>query len=114
MENDWYNSDPEDGFSPEDHDIEMDEIAKMYAMADMKEEQRTWAKKQAEKFYSDFENLSIDEAVIAVNALISTDAVSLSEANNLFDNMIQIFQEDEEYERCHICLQIKNGINDRI
>ena len=29
MINDWYNSDPEDGFNPQDHDIEMDEIAKM-------------------------------------------------------------------------------------
>ena len=29
MENDWYNSDPEDGFNPQDHNIEMDEIAKM-------------------------------------------------------------------------------------
>jgi hypothetical protein len=112
MENDWYNFNPDDGFTPEDHDIEMDEIAKMYAMADMKEEQKAWAKQQAEKFYSDFENLSIDEAVIAVNALISTNVVSISEANDLFDNMIQVFQEDEEYERCHICLQIKNGIND--
>ena len=81
-------------------------------MADMKEEQRTWAKKQAERFYSDFENLSVEEAVLAVNALISTKNVTLSEANTLLDNMIQVFQDDEEYERCHVCLQIKNGIND--
>jgi len=111
MKNDWYDSNPEDGFDPQDHDIEMDEIAKMYAMADMKEEQRTWAKKQAERFYSDFENLSVEEAVLAVNALISTKNVTLSEANTLLDNMIQVFQDDEEYERCHVCLQIKNGIN---
>lgn len=111
MNDDWYNSDPEDGFNPQDHEIEMDEIAKMYAMADMKEEQRSWAKTQAEKFYSDFENLSIEEAVIAVNALISTGDVTLTEANTLLDNMIQVFQDDEEYERCHVCLQIKNGIN---
>ena len=112
MENDWYNSNPDDGFTPEDHDIEMDEIAKMYAMADMKEEQKAWAKKQAERFYSDFENLSVEEAVLAVNALISTKNVTLPEANTLLDNMIQVFQDDEEYERCHVCLQIKNGIND--
>ena len=90
----------------------MDEIAKMYAMADMEEEQKTWARKQAEKFYTDFENLSIEESILAVKSLIKTENVTLAEANKLMDNMIQVFQEDEEYEKCHICLQIKNGIND--
>lgn len=112
MINDWNDSDPDDGFNPQDHDIEIDEIAKMYAMADMEEEQKIWAKKQAEKFYADFDNLSIEESVLAVKSLVKTKNVTLSEANTLLDNMIQIFQEDEEFERCHICLQIKNGIND--
>tara|TARA_Y100000385_G_scaffold80108_1_gene81638 strand:+ start:178 stop:516 length:339 start_codon:yes stop_codon:yes gene_type:complete len=112
MENDWFNLDPEDGFNPQDHDIEMDEIAKMYAIADMKDEQKTWARKQAEKFYADFDSLSIEESILAVKSLIKTKSVSITEANTLMDNMIQVFQEDEEYEKCHICLQIKNGIND--
>jgi len=111
MINDWNDSDPDDGFNPQDHDIEMDEIAKMYAMADMKEEQKTWALKQAEKFYSDFENLSVEEAVFAVKSLIKTKSVTITESNTLLDNMIQVFQDDEEYEKCHICLQIKKGIN---
>ena len=112
MINDWNDSDPDDGFNPQDHDIEMDEIAKMYAMADMKEEQQTWAKRQAEKFYSDFDNLSIEESILAVKSLIKTDSVTIEEANALFDNMIHVFQDDEEYEKCNICLKIKNGIND--
>lgn len=112
MINDWYNSDPEDGFNSEDHDIEMNEIAKMYAMADMEDEQKAWAKRQAEKFYDDFDSLSIENSILAVKSLIKNKGVSLQEANTLMDNMIQVFQEDEEYEKCHICLQIKNGIND--
>ena len=28
----YFNTDPEDGFNPKDHEIEMDEIAKLYAM----------------------------------------------------------------------------------
>jgi len=44
MINDWNDSDPDDGFNPQDHDIEMDEIAKMYAMADMEEEQKNMGK----------------------------------------------------------------------
>jgi hypothetical protein len=112
MENDWFNLDPEDGFDPQDHNIEMDEIAKMYAIADMEDEQKTWAKKQAEKFYSDFDSLSVEESILAVKSLIKNEGVTLSEANTLLDNMIQVFQDDEEYEKCHICLQIKNGIND--
>jgi len=111
MEDDWYNPNPEDGFSPEDHNIEMDEIAKMYAISEMENEQREWAKKQAQKFYNDFEDLSISESVSAVNSLITNGGVSLTEANTLLDNMIQVFQDDEEYEKCHVCLQIKKGLN---
>ena len=111
MIDDWLNQNPDDGFDPNDHDIEMDEIAKLHAMADMKEEQKTWARKQAEKFYSDFENLSVEEAVFAVKSLIKTKSVTITESNTLLDNMIQVFQDDEEYEKCHICLQIKKGIN---
>jgi hypothetical protein len=100
----YFNTDPEDGFNPEDHEIEMDEIAKLYAMEDMKEE-------KANKFYNDFESLDISDAVIAVKSLIDNKSLNLKETNQMIDNMIEIFQEDEEYEKCHVCLQIKNGIN---
>ena len=89
----------------------MDEIAKLYAMEDMKEEKLNWARKQANKFYNDFESLDISDAVIAVKSLIDNKSLDLKETNQMIDNMIQIFQEDEEYEKCHVCLQIKNGIN---
>lgn len=112
MINDWNDSDPDDGFNPQDHGIEMDEIAKLYAMADMKDDQDEWAREQAEKFYSDFDDLSVEESVLAVRSLIKTKSVSLIEANKLLDNMIKVFQNDEEYEKCHVCLQIKKGIND--
>ena len=35
MINDWLNQNPEDGFDPNDHGIEMDEIAILYAMSAM-------------------------------------------------------------------------------
>ncbi len=57
MINDWLNQNPEDGFDPNDHGIEMDEIAKLHAMADMKSDQEIWAREQANKFYNDFESL---------------------------------------------------------
>lgn len=110
MLNDWYNSDPEDGFNPQDHGIEMDEIAKMYAIADMENEQKMWAKEQAEKFYSDFESLNIDEAIHSVKSLIKTGSVTEKDLLTLMDNMIKIFEETEDYEKCHVCLQIKKGI----
>lgn len=112
MNEDWFNSDPQDGFNPEDHGIEMDEISKMYAKADMENEQRAWAREQAEKFYNDFDGLSVKESVIAVKALIKSKSVSKQEAITLLDNMIQVFEEVEDYEKCHVCLQIKDGIND--
>lgn len=114
MEDNWFNQDPADGFSPEDHGIEMDEIAKMHAMADMKESQREWARSQAERFYSDFEKLDIKISIKSIVSMINPKELKLSNVNTMLDNMITIFQETEEYERCHICLQIKTGVNDKI
>ena len=110
MYNDWLNQDSDDDFNPEDHNIEMDEIAKMYAIEDMKESQREWAREQAEKFYKDFENLDVDIAIHSIKKLIKTKEVSKDQVITMLNNMISIFQNDEEYERCHICLQIKNGL----
>jgi len=110
MTEDWLNQDPDDGFNPEDHGIEIDEIAKMYAMEDMKESQREWAREQAEKFYQDFADLDIPVAISSINKLIKKKEVTRDQVITMLDNMIRIFQDDEEYERCHICLQIKNGL----
>jgi hypothetical protein len=110
MYNDWLNQDSDDDFNPEDHNIEMDEIAKMYAIEDMKESQREWAREQAEKFYKDFEDLDIEIAIHSIKKLIKTKEVSKDQVITMLNNMISIFQNDEEYERCHICLQIKNGL----
>ena len=111
MIDDWLNQDPDDGFNPNDHDIEMDEIAKLHAMADMKEEQEIWARQQAERFCNDFESLDISEAIIAVGSLIRNKALDLKQVNTMLDNMIEIFERDEEYERCHVCNEIKKGLN---
>jgi hypothetical protein len=110
MYNDWLNQDSDDDFNPEDHNIEMDEIAKMYAIEDMKESQREWAREQAEKFYKDFEDLDIEIEIHSIKKLIKTKDVSKDQVITMLNNMISIFQNDEEYERCHICLQIKNGL----
>jgi hypothetical protein len=114
MEDNWFNMDPNDGFNPEDHDIEMDEISKMYAMSDMKESQEDWARERAELFYSDFSSLDIPASVSAVISMINAGEFNLTDVNTMLDNMIYIFQNDEEYEKCNICLKIKNGINDKI
>ena len=110
MYNDWLNQDSDDDFNPEDHNIEMDEIAKMYAIEDMKESQREWAREHAEKFYKDFEDLDVEIAIHSIKKLIKTKEVSKDQVITMLNNMISIFQNDEEYERCHICLQIKNGL----
>ena len=67
MINDWLNQNPDDGFNPNDHDIEMDEIA--------------------------------------------TKVLNIDQVNVMLDNMIKVFSLDEEYEKCHICNEIKKGIS---
>jgi hypothetical protein len=109
-----YNNEPEDNFNPEDHGIEMDEIAKIYAMNDMKEEQKRWAIKRALELYEDFSHLDAVEATKAVYALIRSGALSFEQVNEMFDNMISVFEETEEYEKCHKCLLIKIGVEEKI
>ena len=111
MIDDWLNQNPDDGFNPNDHGIEMDEIAKLYAMADMKEDQEIWAREQANKFYNDFDNLNISDAILAVNSLIKTKVLSIDQVNTMLDNMIEVFLIDEEFEKCHVCNEIKKGLN---
>ena len=115
MIDDWLNQNPNDGFDPNDHGIEMNEIAKLHAMADMKGGQETWAREQANKFYNDFETLDIKESIIAVTSLIRTKVLNINQVNIMLDNMIKVFTLDEEYEKCHIVNEIKKGLsNDRI
>ena len=101
-------------FDPEDHGIEMDEIAKMYAEQDMEQEQNEWAREQANRFYADFATLDIDNSIEAVLGLIRDKELTPLEVNEMIDNMITIFEEDEEYEKCHVCKQIKTGVNGEI
>ena len=112
MIDDWLNQNPDDGFNPNDHGIEMDEIAKLHAMSDMKEDQEIWAREQANKFYNDFESLNISDSILAVNSLIKTKVLSISQVNTMLDNMIDVFLLDEEYEKCHVCSEIKKGLKE--
>jgi hypothetical protein len=95
----------------EEFDIEGDEIAKIYAIADMKEEQKRWENEKAQIFYQDFESLDINAATTAVIHLIKNGEITKDKVNELFDNMIKVFDEVEEYEKCHKCNQIKIGVN---
>tara|TARA_B100001175_G_C19397456_1_gene584529 strand:+ start:280 stop:624 length:345 start_codon:yes stop_codon:yes gene_type:complete len=111
MIDDWLNQNPDDGFDPNDHGIEMDEIAKLHAMEDMKEDQEIWAREQANKFYNDFDSLNISDAILAVGSLIRNKALNIKQVNTMLDNMIEVFKMDEEYEKCHVCNEIKKGLN---
>ena len=111
MIDDWFNQNPNDGFDPNDHDIEMDEIAKLHAMADMKGDQEIWAREQANKFYNDFEGLNITDSISAVAGLIKNKALDITQVNSMLDNMINVFLQDEEFEKCHVCNEIKKGLN---
>ena len=111
MINDWLNQDPDDGFDPNDHGIEMDEIAKLHAMADMNGDQEIWAREQANKFYHDFEGLNITDSISAVSGLIKNKALDITQVNSMLDNMINVFLQDEEFEKCHVCNEIKKGLN---
>lgn len=101
----------EEDFNPKDHEIESDEIAKIYAMQDMEEENKKWLREQANEFYDDFDDLNVDESIKEIKLLIDSNEITVESVNLLLENMITVFEEDEEYEKCHICNQIKKEIN---
>jgi hypothetical protein len=107
---DLFNNNPDDGFNPEDHGIENDEIAKIYALNDMKEDHNKWAINQALRFYSDFEALDIKKSIEEVTKSINAGDLKRSNVIETIDNMIAIFEDCEEYEKCSVCNKIKKGI----
>ena len=106
----WDDFDSED-FNSDDFGLEPDEMGKLYAMEDMKEERRKWAIEQAYKFYDDFDSLDVDEVVSNLNGLIDQGTLRETQITTMFENMISVFQELEEYEKCHVCNQIKIKFN---
>ena len=73
----------------------------------MKSDKKAWAVEQAYKFYDDFDSLDVDEVVTNLHALIKDGTLRDSQINVMLENMITVFTELEEYEKCHICNQIK-------
>jgi hypothetical protein len=104
----------ENEYNEEGFDIEGDEIAKIYALADMKEQEKKWAQEKAQLFYKDFEDLDINSAVRGIVQLIKKNEISKEATLTLFDNLIEVFEEVEEYEKCHKCNEIKKGVDAKI
>jgi len=109
----WDDFDSED-FNPEDFGLEPDEMGKLYAMEDMKSDRHKWAVEQAYKFYDDFESLDVDQVVKNLTALVNDGTLRKSQVNIMLENMITVFTSLEEYEKCHICNQIKIKVDDTI
>ena len=81
-------------------DLDGNDIAKIYAERDMENYKKKWLKEKADLHYSDFKNLSIDAAVIAINFAIENSDVTRESSIELLENLIEIYKEYEEYERC--------------
>ena len=92
---------------PEDFGLDPDEMGKLYAMEDMKKDRNEWAVEQAYKFYDDFDSLNVEEVVTNLHALIEDGTLRESQIRVMLENMISVFTDLEEYEKCHICHQIK-------
>jgi hypothetical protein len=110
----WDDFDPDDDFDPEDFGMDPDEMGKLYAIEDMKSDKKAWAVEQAYKFYDDFDSLDVDQVVKNLHGLIKDGTLRDSQINVMLENMITVFTELEEYEKCHICHQIKIKFDDRV
>lgn len=104
----------ENEYNGDDFDVEGDEIAKIYALADMKEQEKNWAQEKAQLFYKDFEDLDINSAIRGIIQLIKKKEITKEATLDLFSNLIEVFEEVEEYEKCHKCNEIKKGVDAKI
>lgn len=109
MNDDIFNDMGED-FDPRDYGIEYDEIAEIYAAADIKEEGKRQARDYALMHYADFERLKVKDSVDAINQYIKSNKLSRDSVIVFLSNMISIFEEYEEFEKCSLCNKIKEGV----
>ena len=86
------------------------EIAKLYAIEDMKEDRKKWAYEHALNFYSDFKHLDINISIKKVKRLIEIGEIKKDAIIEMLNHMILIFEEHEEYEKCNVCNLIKKSI----
>lgn len=90
---------------------ENDEIAKIYAMADLKTEHWNKTLQEVDYFYGDFSKYSSpNEAIRSIKGLIKTSELTLTTVHSLLENMIKVFEKIEEYEKCAFLLKIKKGL----
>jgi len=101
----------EEQFECGDNIESADEIAKIYAMNDIDDEWFKNALEMADDFYNDLKKHPLKGAIIEVNKSITNRVFSLEQVNTLLDNMIKLYVETEEFERCSFCSEIKKGIN---
>ena len=52
-----------------------------------------------------------NELVKEENSLIKNNSLNITQVNTMLDNMIEVFLQDEDYEKCHVCNEIKKGLN---
>jgi len=86
------------------------DLSKIYAEADMKEKKDQWFRNTAEEFYSDISKLDTEKSVDEIHKMIEAGELKFSTVIELLDNMIKVFQADEEYEKCKVCLDIKKEL----
>jgi len=79
-------------------------------MEDFKREHWEKTLKEVDKFYGEFENVSPRESILRIKGLIKRNELTVDVVHSLLDNMINVFEKTEEYEKCAICLKIKKGI----
>lgn len=89
---------------------ENDEIAKIYAMADLKTEHWKNILNDADRFYKDFKNVSVKQSISRIKSLIRRNELTMDVTISLIDNMIRVYEQVEEYEKCGHLLKIKKGL----
>ncbi len=55
--------------------------------------------------------MNVSDAILAVSSLIKTKVLNIDQVNTMLNNMIKIYEQDEEFERCHICNQLIKSLN---
>lgn len=97
-------------FSEYSEDNISDEMSQIHAEYDMKQERQIWLLNKANEFYADFNSVDISTSINSVQYLIDEGEISIEVAVETLDNMISLFVDVEEYEKCDVCNKIKKGI----
>lgn len=83
-------------------------------MMELLHEDSSLSYEKANFYFKDISDSNNLKGIDFIKGLIENEIVNIKDINNLLDTLIGIFELKEEYEKCKVCKEVKDKLNDTI